>query len=85
MSVQIIPGWDYEASLLIFKKAVDRDGVLRDLQVKRFAQTRTQRRKAKDEIADRRRRQQERRRLFSLEKKRYFSKNRNSSGSYVFH
>lgn len=77
MSVQIECGWDYEASLLIFKKLVSRSGVMKAVKEREFFQTRSQRRKAKDSIAARRRRQaEERRRLYSAERWRHYARKR---------
>ena len=70
MTVQIECGWDFEASLLIFKKLTDKSGILREVQSKRFAMTKTQRRREKDLIAARRRRNREARRRLMNEGKR---------------
>jgi ribosomal protein S21 len=60
MSVEFIAGWDFESCLLIFKKLVNKDGILSELKAKEFFLTRTQRRKIKDLAANRRRKKKRR-------------------------
>jgi ribosomal protein S21 len=71
--IEIICGHDIETSLLNFRRLLNKDAIFRELSLRRYAMTRTQRRKAKDGIAARRRRREHARlRKYSEEKKRKF-------------
>lgn len=54
---------DFDSALLLFKKRIEKDGILRELKGRRYHLTPLQRRREKDNVAARRRKQREARRL----------------------
>jgi len=57
--VKLKPGEDFSKAMRKFKRKVETEGIMRDLKNKKFHMTRSQKRRAKRKLAEKRRRKLE--------------------------
>ena len=61
--VKLKPGEDFSKAMRKFKRKVETEGIMRDLKNKKFHMTKSQKKREKRKLAEKRRRKQEQRDL----------------------